>query len=109
MEEVHHSRTGCGCHGLRNDEGLSESVIEAQGNIASDLDVLPLIVSDRNFLRVVQEDVCGLERGVGEESSRDEVGLLLCRLVLELSHSTEFPEAHRALHDPAQLGVFRNV
>ena len=100
---------GLGRHGLGKDEGRSESVIEALGDVAGDFDVLTLIFAHRHFIGVVEEDVGGLESGVGEESGRDEIGLALGGLVLELRHTAQFTERDGAFHDPTELGVLGNV
>ena len=62
-------------------------MVEADGDITRDLDVLALVVADGHFVGVVQHDVGGLQRRVREQSGRDELVLALGRLVLELGHS----------------------
>jgi segregation and condensation protein A len=84
-------------------------VVEAKSSVASDLDVLALILADRNVIGVVQEDVCGLQRRIGEEPAADEVLLALGGLVFELGHTGELAVAHGALHNPAELIVFGYV
>ena len=93
----------------RDDERLAEAGVEAFGDVAGDLDVLALILADGNVVGVVEQDVGCLESGIGEQSGRDEVGLALGRLVLELGHSAEFSVGDGAFHDPTQLGVLGNV
>jgi hypothetical protein len=61
-------------------------VVEPHCSIASDLDVLSLILTDRDVVGVVQENVSGLECRVGEQPTADEVLLALGRLVFELGH-----------------------
>ena len=78
-------------------------MIETNGNISRDFNVLTLIVAHRYFGCVVQQDVCSLQGGVGEKACRDEVGFSLGGLIFELSHSAQFAETHRAFHDPSQL------
>ncbi len=87
----------------------AEPVVEPQGDVASDLDVLPLIFADRYVLGVVQQDVGGLESGVREQPGRDEITFTLCRLVLELGHAAELAVGRRALHHPAQLAVLNDM
>jgi hypothetical protein len=53
-------------------------MIEAQGNVASDFNVLPLIVTNRYFGCVVEQDVSCLQGGVGKESCRYKIGFSLC-------------------------------
>jgi segregation and condensation protein A len=107
--EAHHACAGFRGHGLRNHEGVTETVVEAKSSVASDLDVLALILADRNVIGVVQEDVCGLQRRIGEEPAADEVLLALGGLVFELGHTGELAVAHGALHNPAELIVFGYV
>ena len=78
-------------------------MVEANRDVARDLDVLTLVVSDRHLVRVVQQDVRSLQGRVGEETGRDEVGLAFGGLVLELGHATQLAVRDGALHDPTQL------
>ena len=64
-------------------------MIEPEGGIARDLDVLALVVADRDLIGVVEQDVGGLQRGVGEEPAADEILLAFGRLVLELCQILE--------------------
>ena len=107
--EIHDSRTDLWCHCSGNDERLTESSVEAKGDVACDLDVLSLVVTNGDFVGVVEQDVRGLERWIGEESCRDEFSFAACRLVLELGHSAQFAVTHETLHHPAQLVVLRYV
>ena len=96
--------TAAGTH-----ERLAEPVVEPDRDVAGDLDVLTLIVADRHLVGVVQQDVGGLERRVGEQSGGDERRLSLRGLVLELHHPRQLAERHRALHHPRQLAVLDDV
>ena len=84
-------------------------MVEPECDVASDFDVLSLVVTDGNFLGVVEQDVGGLKGGVGEEACRHEVRLPSGTFVLELRHAAQFAEADSAFHDPAQLCVLRDV
>ena len=99
--QVHHPRPGLRGDRLRDHERVAEAVVEAHRDVAGDLDVLALIVADRHLVGVVQQDVGGLQRRVGEQPGRDEVAFALGRLVLELGHPAELAERHGALHHPA--------
>ena len=105
--EVHDAGPGARRRRLRHDERLAEAVVEAQRDVAGDLDVLALVVADRHVLGVVEQDVGRLQRRVREQAAGDE--LALGRLVLELRHARQLAEAHRALHDPRQLAVLGHV
>ena len=51
----------------RDDEGLPETGVEALGDVARKLDVLALVVPDRDDVGLVQEDVARHEHGVREQ------------------------------------------
>ena len=84
-------------------------MVETDRDVACDLDVLALIVADRHLVGVVQQDVGGLQRGIREQTGRDELALPLRGLVLELRHPAELAEGDVALHDPAELAVLAHV
>ena len=64
--------------------------VEALRDVARELQVLPLILADGHAIGEVEEDVGGLQHGVGEEPDGDRLaagGLLLERdHALELAH-----------------------
>ena len=84
-------------------------MIEPEGGIAGDLDVLALVVADRDLIGVVEQNVGGLQGGVAEEPAADEVLLAFGGLVLELCHPRQLAETDSALHDPAQLVVLGHM
>jgi hypothetical protein len=90
-----------------DDEGLAEPVVEAFGEVAGQLEVLPLVLADGDELRVVEQDVRGHERRIGEQAQGHV--LLLRRLVLELGHPARLPHRGRALEDPRQLRMGRHL
>jgi hypothetical protein len=72
--------------------------------------VLALVVAHRHDVGVVQEDVGGLQRRVGEQAGGHEpAGALALGLVLELGHPRQLAEAGVALHQPGQAGVLGHV
>ena len=88
---------------FRDLEGLAEPAVEALGDVPRELDVLPLVVADRNHVGLVQQDVACHQHGVREEPARDEIVPL--GLVLELRHPAELPEARHRAQQPGRLGV----
>jgi hypothetical protein len=66
-------------------------VIEALGDVARELEMLPLVVADRDEVGLVEQDVAGHQNRVGEECGGDE--LLFRRLLLELGHPAELSVA----------------
>ncbi len=107
--EVHDAGTGLGGDGFRDHERVAESVVEPDRDITGDLDVLTLIVADRDLVGAVQHDVGRLQGRIGEQAGRDEVALALGGLLFELGHPAQFAERHRALHHPTELRVFGDV
>jgi hypothetical protein len=73
-----------GIDALGHLEGLAEAAVEALGDVAAELEVLALVVADRDDVRLVEQDVAGHQHGVIEEAGADE--LLLLGPFLELRH-----------------------
>ena len=69
--------------------------------------MLALIVADRNAVRVVQENVGGHERRIGEQSGGHEIGVVA--LVLELRHASQFTECGGAFEDPRKFRMFGDM
>ena len=105
--EVLDARTFLRVDALRDREGLSVAAVEALGDVARQLDVLPLVVAHRDDVGLVEEDVARHQHGVAEEPRGDE--LLVGRLVLELRHAPQLSEAGRGAQQPGGLGVRRHV
>jgi len=55
---------------LGHAERLSEPVVEALGDVTRELEMLPLVVSDRNEIGLVEQDVARHQDWVGEERGR---------------------------------------
>ena len=53
-------------------------MVEAKSYVTGDFNVLPLVVANRYFGRIVEQDVCSLEGWVGKEPSRYKIRLTLC-------------------------------
>jgi hypothetical protein len=81
-------------------------VVEADGEVAGQLDVLALVVADRHPLRAVQEDVRGHQRRVCQE--RGPGRRLVAPLLLELDHPVQLAGVRRALEQVRQLRVRRH-
>ncbi len=60
------------------DQGLAEALVEAPRDLAHELDVLALIVADRDLVRAIGEHVGRLQHGVEEQGGRNKLALL-CR------------------------------
>ena len=62
-----------GVDAVRHDERLAEAAVEALGDVARELEVLPLVVADRDDVGLVEEDVARHQHRVGEEAGGDEL------------------------------------
>ena len=60
---------------LRHDQGLAEALVEAAGDLPHQLDVLALVVADRDLGRAVGEHVGGHQHRVEEERRRGQLAL----------------------------------
>ena len=96
-----------GIDARRHAERLAEAVVEALGDVARQLQVLALVVADRDEIGLVEQDVAGHQDRVREEAGRDELAPL--RLVLELRHPAELAVARDRGEQPGRLGVRRHV
>ena len=97
---------------LRDDERVAEPAVEPDRDVARELDVLALVVADRDLGRVVQQDVGDHEHRVVEQpdAHRLDAGLaLLGALVLELGHAAQLAEGGDAVEQPGELGVGADV
>ena len=86
---------------------LPEAPVEALGDVPRELEVLALVVADRDDVGLVEQDVAGHEHGVVEEPGRDEV--LLLGTLLELRHPPELAEARDGAEQPRGLGMRLHV
>ena len=105
--EVADARALLGDRDLRDDERLAEALVEALRDVPGQLDVLALVVPDRNDVGLVEQDVARHQHRVGEQPGRDEV--LLGSAVLELGHPAKLAEARDRAQQPRGLGVGRDV
>ena len=92
---------------VRHDERLAEARVEALRDVARELEVLALVVADRDDVGLVEEDVARHQHRVGEEPGRDELPPV--GLVLELRHPAELAVAGDGREQPRRLGVRRDV
>ena len=92
---------------FRDREGLAVAVVEADRDLACQLQVLTLVVAHRHRRGVVEEDVGRHEDGIGEEPDPD--GLLALPLVLELGHAPQLAHRRRALEQPGEPGVLGHL
>mmetsp|Transcript_14616 Transcript_14616/g.61732 ORF Transcript_14616/g.61732 Transcript_14616/m.61732 type:complete len:347 (+) Transcript_14616:1728-2768(+) len=86
----------------------SVQVVDAPGDVTSELQVLPLILAHGHDVRVVEQDIARHEHRIVQQSHAH-VLARLTRLLLELDHLLEPADWRRAVEQPAQLGVRRHV
>ena len=91
----------------RDRERRAVTLVEAFRDVARQLEMLALVVADRDDLGLVEEDVAGHQHRIGEEPGRDEV--LALGLLLELRHPPQLAEARRRAQQPGGLGVGDDV
>ena len=82
-----------------------EIVVELLRDVARELEVLLLVVADRNVGRPIDENIGRHQDGIVVKPDRG-VLPVLARLLLELDHAVEPAEAGDAIEDPGELGVF---
>ena len=76
-------------------------------DVARELEVLALVVPDRDDVGLVEQDVARHQHRVGEEAGGDE--LLALALVLELGHTAELAEPGDGREQPSRLGMRGHV
>ena len=105
--DARHPGRGVQQLGLRQDERLAEQVVETGGQIAAHLDVLHLVLADRNGVGIVDQDIGRHQHGIGEQAGvgRQTLGLL----VLEGVASLQQPHRRPGHQQPAQLGDLGHV
>ena len=82
----------------------SEIIVELLRDVARQLQMLLLVVADRDVGRAVDEDVGGHQDGIVEEPDRRGLAVL-ARLLLELGHPIEPAEPGDAIEDPGEFRV----
>ena len=61
--EIHDLRADLGIDAAREREGVAVAGVESLGDVARELDVLALVVADRDDVGLVEQDVAGLSTG----------------------------------------------
>ena len=102
-------RRGLDDVGLGHPQGRPVARVEPLGQVAGQLEVLALVLTDGHLVRGVEQDVGRLQDRVGEQPDRGPVTALLGRLVLELGHPRGLAEAGEAGEHPLQLRVLGHL
>ncbi len=107
--QVHDPRPDLGDPVLGDDEDvLAVARVEAPRDVAHELEVLALVLADRDLVGAVGEHVGGLEDGIEEQPGGHELALGE-RLVAELVHAVELADRRDRRQQPAELGVLVDV
>ena len=85
---------------------VPEPLVEPSRQIARQLQMLLLVVSDRDKVRVVQQNISGHQRRIHEQARAD--GIFACRFILELRHPLQLAHGKRR-QQPAELRMLRYV
>src|ERR1700736_5734662 len=94
---------------FRNDKDVAVPLVDPLTDVARVLDVLTLVLPDGHVLRVVEHDVGGHQRRVGQDAGADPFASLPRRSILELGHALQPADRGEALEDPGQLRVRGDV
>jgi hypothetical protein len=78
---------------LGNPERRRESVIEPLCKIASQFKMLFLVFSDRNAVRLIEQDIGGLQHWIGKQPCSRPSLIPPRFLFFELHHTAQFPHA----------------
>src|ERR1035437_4087003 len=85
-------------------------LVEPPRNFARQLHVWHLIFTDRNVVRLVQQDVGRLQQGISEKTIRPEVLVLeVLALLLVAGHTLQPSQRSDHAEQQVQLGVLQNV
>ena len=93
---------------LGDAEGLAIAVVEADGDVARDLEVLALVDANRHDVRLIQQNVRRHQNGVIHQPHVDVLGVLGA-LILELRHALHLPHIGEGVEHPRKLGVRGDV
>src|ERR1051325_5905438 len=89
------------------EEPVAVARVPAARDLAHQLEVLDLILADRNETSFIEQHVSGLQDGVREKPGQH--ALLALGLVLELRLALELAERRHGCEHPVELGVLGNV
>ena len=105
--QIHDPRADLREDALGDRERLAVALVEALGDVPRELEMLALVVADRNLVGLVEEDVAGHQSRVREHAGADEI--LLLPPVLELGHPAQLTEARGRAEQPSRLRMRGDV
>ena len=82
-------------------------IVDANRQVARQLDVLLLVIADRNDIRIVQENIRRHQNRISQKPRAD--GFLTLTLCLELRHAEQLACVRAAVQNPAKLRVSRHL
>ena len=83
-------------------------MVEGLCDVARQLDVLALILTHGNAVRLIEQDVGGHEHRVGQQANAGAL-FRLGRFLLELRHAVGPAHGRDAVEQPGKLGVLLHV
>ena len=102
--QAHNTGTGLGNKGLGNFKNIAINAIEPLGNITSQLTVLLLVMSHRNKIRLIKQNVRSHQGRIGKQTTID-IFCISGRLILELCHAAQLTKHGITVENPTKLGV----
>ena len=84
---------------LRYREDIPVDGVEALCDIPRDLQMLQLILADRNHVCLIEQDIGGHQYRIGKQP-RIDVIRMFGRLVLKLRHAVQFSHIGKTVQDP---------
>ena len=93
---------------LRDLEGLAISIIEPYCNISGKLNMLLLIVSNRNQIRLVKQNIASHKHRISKQTCINIVSML-CTLILKLGHAVKLTHIGIACKYPIELRMLHNI
>ena len=106
--EAHQTRADLRDVAFRDAEGLAMHLVEADGNVPRELDMLLLVIAHGHKVALVKQDVRSHQHGIGVKTGVDIVRMFL-GFVLELGHAVELTHVGAACKRPVQLRVLLHM
>ena len=98
--------------GLRDDEGVAVDVVELNGDVPGDFEVLLLVFAHRHHLSVIEQNVGGHEHRVSKEAMVHRANVPVGKfghLVLVAVAALQQAHGRHCAQEPGQLGVLGRV
>src|SRR3989344_1749280 len=104
LENAHHPRR-FGQERFDRGESFAETAVEFFCNVVGEFEVLELILADRDYCRVIDEDVSRLQDWIREQSGIR--GMSASNKVFVLGHSLQLSDGGQATENPRKFRMFQ--